>query len=316
VAACCTYVDRPTELDLVDVPTGSVSTVAATSALALESGLISRPEHVTWRSADEATAHGFLYPPANAAVTAPPGELPPLIVTVHGGPTSSSPPAFSLTRTYWTSRGFAVLDVNYGGSTGYGRAYRDRLVGGWGEVDVADCSTGATAMAKLGKADPYRLAITGGSAGGFTALACLTATDTFGAGASHFGVSDLVALAVDTHKFESRYLDSLVGPYPQRADLYVERSPIHHVDRLTCPLVLFQGTEDTVVPPNQAELMAAAVRGKGLPVSLVLMEGEGHGFRRAENQIRALEGELVFFGKVFGFRPAGDLPDLEVENLD
>jgi dipeptidyl aminopeptidase/acylaminoacyl peptidase len=298
------------------VPSGSVRTVAATGTFELDTGLVSRPEHVTWRSTDGATAHGFLYPPANPGVVAPAGELPPLIVTVHGGPTSTSPPAFSLTCTYWTSRGFAVLDVNYGGSTGYGRSYRDRLIGGWGVVDVADCSTGAQAMAAEGRADPARLAITGGSAGGFTALACLTATDTFGAGASHFGISDLVVLAGDTHKFESRYLDSLVGPYPQRDDLYVERSPIHHVDRLSCPLVLFQGTEDTVVPPNQAELMAAAVRAKGLPVSLVMMAGEGHGFRLAENQIRALEGELVFYGKVFGFQPAGDLPDLPVENLD
>lgn len=316
VAVGCTFHDRPSELDVVTVPSGSVSTVAATSALELDGGLVSRPEHVTWCSADCATAHGFYYPPANPAVASPPTELPPLIVTVHGGPTSTSPPAFSLARTYWTSRGFAVLDVNYGGSTGYGRAYRDRLLGGWGVVDVADCSTGALAMAHLGKADAARLAITGGSAGGFTALACLTATDTFEAGASHFGISDLVVLAGDTHKFESRYLDSLVGPYPERADLYAERSPIHHVDRLSCPLVLFQGTEDTVVPPNQAGLMAAAVREKGLPVSLVLMAGEGHGFRLAESQIRALEGELVFYGKVFGFQPAGDLPDLPVENLD
>jgi dipeptidyl aminopeptidase/acylaminoacyl peptidase len=311
----CSYPDRPSELDVVAVPSGSVSPVAATGLFELHAGLVSRAEHVTWRSDDGAVAHGFLYPPANPVVAPPAGELPPLIVTVHGGPTSTSPPAFSLTRTYWTSRGFAVLDVNYGGSTGYGRAYRDRLLGGWGVVDVADCSTGALAMAAEGRADPDRLVITGGSAGGFTALACLTATNTFAAAASHFGISDLVVLAGDTHKFESRYLDSLVGPYPERADLYFDRSPIHHVDRLSCPLVLFQGTEDTVVPPNQAESMAAAVRAKGLPVSLVMMAGEGHGFRLAENQIRALEGELVFYGKVFGFQPAGDLPDLPVENL-
>jgi dipeptidyl aminopeptidase/acylaminoacyl peptidase len=330
VAAICSYLDRPSELVVFTVPSppagtvdpvdevGAVETVtvAATSVLDIDPGLISRPEHVTWRSTDGVTAHGFLYPPANTEVTVPPDERPPLIVTVHGGPTSASPPAFSLARTFWTSRGFAVLDVNYGGSTGYGRAYRDRLVGGWGVVDVADCSSGALAMAELGRADASRLAITGGSAGGFTALACLTATDTFSAGASHFGISDLVVLAEDTHKFESRYLDSLVGPYPERADLYRERSPIHHVDRLSCPIVLFQGTEDTVVPPNQAELMAAAVRAKGLPVSLVLMEGEGHGFRLAENQIRALETELVFYGKVFGFQPAGDLPSLHVQNLE
>jgi dipeptidyl aminopeptidase/acylaminoacyl peptidase len=336
VAAVCSYLDRPRELVVVTVSspsagtvetgtqlgaTGTVDrvdtvTIAATSILEPDPGLISRPEHVTWDSADGATAYGFLYLPANSEVTGPADERPPLIVTVHGGPTSASPPAFSLVRTYWTSRGFAVLDVNYGGSTGYGRAYRDRLLGGWGVVDVADCSSGALAMADLGRADGSRLAVTGGSAGGFTALACLTATDTFSAGASHFGISDLAVLAEDTHKFESRYLDSLVGPYPERADLYRERSPIHHVDRLSCPIVLFQGTEDTVVPPNQAELMAAAVRAKGLPVSLVWMEGEGHGFRLAENQIRALETELVFYGKVFGFQPAGDLPDLHVENLD
>jgi poly(3-hydroxybutyrate) depolymerase len=316
VAVCCAYRDRPMELVLLSVPDGDITTVATSSRSKVDAGVISSPEDVSWRSSDGDLAHGFYYPPTNSGVCAPAGETPPLIVTAHGGPTGQSPAAFGLSRTYWTSRGFAVLDVNYGGSTGYGRAYRDRLLGAWGVVDVADCSTGALAMAEQGKADPARLAITGGSAGGFTVLACLTGTDTFGAGASHFGISDLTTLARDTHKFESRYLDSLVGPYPDRKDLYVERSPLSHVDQLSCPLVLFQGTEDTVVPPNQAEQMAAAVRAKGLPVCLVLMEGEGHGFRLAENQIRALEGELAFYGKVFGFVPADELPDLVVENLD
>lgn len=208
-----------------------------------------------------------------------------------------------------------MLDVNYGGSTGYGRAYRERLKGRWGIVDVDDACNGAKWLAERGSVDAARMAITGGSAGGYTTLACLAFADTFSAGASHYGVSDCEALARETHKFESRYLDGLIGPYPERRDLYLERSPIHHVDGLSCPVIFFQGLEDKIVLPNQARLMVDALRKKRLPVALIEFEGEQHGFRKAENVTAAMEGELAFFARIFGFRPADDLPPLEIENL-
>jgi dipeptidyl aminopeptidase/acylaminoacyl peptidase len=208
-----------------------------------------------------------------------------------------------------------VCDVNYGGSTGYGRAYRERLNGRWGEVDVLDCLTAARSLVEQRKADLRRLAITGGSAGGYTTLCALTFHDLFRAGASHYGVSDLEALARDTHKFESRYLDRLVGPWPEAAALYRARSPIHHVDRLSCPIIFFQGLEDAVVPPNQAELMVDALRQKGLPVAYLTFEGEQHGFRKAETIQTVLRAELAFYGRIFGFTPADGLPDLAMGNL-
>jgi dipeptidyl aminopeptidase/acylaminoacyl peptidase len=216
---------------------------------------------------------------------------------------------------YWTSRGFAVLDVNYGGSAGYGRAYRERLNGHWGIVDVDDCANGARYLAEQGLVDPARLAIRGGSAGGYTTLCALTFKDVFHAGASHFGVSDLEGLATDTHKFESRYLDGLIGPYPERRDLYVARSPIHHVAQLNCPVIFFQGLEDKVVPPPQAETMVEALRAKGIPVAYLPFEGEQHGFRRAENIKRALDAELYFYGRIFGFELADPVEPVEIENL-
>ena len=216
---------------------------------------------------------------------------------------------------FWTSRGFAVLDVNYGGSTGYGRAYRERLKRRWGIVDVDDCVNGARYLVGRGLADGNRLAIDGGSAGGYTTLAALTFRDVFKAGASYYGVSDLEALAKDTHKFESRYLDGLIGPYPQRLDLYRERSPIHFTDRLSCALILFQGLEDRIVPPDQAEKMFDAVRAKGIPTAYLAFEGEQHGFRRAENIKRTLDGELYFYSRVFGFDAAGPLEPVDIVNL-
>ena len=233
----------------------------------------------------------------------------------HGGPTSATSPTLSLRIQYWTSRGIAVLNVNYGGSTGYGRDYRERLNGRWGVVDVDDCLNGALHLTREGRVDGERLAITGGSAGGFTTLCTLAFRDGFKAGASHFGVADLEALARDTHKFESRYLDRLVGPYPERRDLYVERSPISAVDRLDCPVIFFQGLEDKIVPPNQAEAMVAALRAKGVPVAYVPFEGEQHGFRRAENIKRSLDGELYFYGRVFGFELADAVEPVPIENL-
>jgi dipeptidyl aminopeptidase/acylaminoacyl peptidase len=216
-------------------------------------------------------------------------------------------PSFSLDTTYWTSRGLAVLDVNYGGSTGYGRAYRERLRGGWGVVDVDDCATGARAMAEQGRVDGARLAIRGASAGGFTTLAALTGTDVFAAGASLFGVGDLESLARDTHKFESRYLDRLVAPYPEGREVYRERSPLYHLESLSAPMILLQGLDDRVVPPDQARAMAEAVRAKGLPVAHLEFAGEGHGFRKAETIVRAREAEAWFYSRVFGFELADDV---------
>src|SRR5207247_1183743 len=239
----------------------------------------------------------------------------PLLVLSHGGPTGATSATFSLRTQFWTSRGIAVLDVNYGGSTGYGRAYRERLNGQWGVVDVDDCVNGARYLAERGEVDPGRLAIRGGSAGGYTTLCAVTFRDLFRAGASYFGVGDLEAMARDTHKFESRYLDSLVGPYPERRDLYVERSPIHHTDRLSCPVIFFQGLEDKVVPPNQAEAMVEALRAKGVPVAYVPFEGEQHGFRKAENIKRSLDAELYFYSRVFGFELADEVEPVPIENL-
>jgi dipeptidyl aminopeptidase/acylaminoacyl peptidase len=236
-------------------------------------------------------------------------------VMSHGGPTGSTSSALDPKIQYWTSRGIAVLDVNYGGSTGYGREYRGRLDGAWGVVDVEDCANGAVYLAERGLVDGGRLMITGGSAGGYTTLCSLAFTDTFVAGASHFGVSDVEALARETHKFESRYLWRLIGPYPERADLYRDRSPIHHAEKLSCPVIFFQGLEDEVVPPGQAETMFAALRDKGLPVAYVPFEGEQHGFRRAENIRRALDGELYFYSRVFGFDLADPVKPVAIENL-
>ncbi|MGE3888542.1 MAG: prolyl oligopeptidase family serine peptidase [Vicinamibacterales bacterium] len=259
--------------------------------------------------------HAFYYAPRNPDFQAPEGTRPPLLVLTHGGPTGATETALDPEVQFWTSRGFAVLDVNYSGSTGYGRAYRDRLKGQWGIVDVEDAVAGAMAMVEAGKADGERLAIRGGSAGGYTTLAALTFHSTFKAGASYYGISDIEVLARDTHKFESRYLDSLIGPYPAAKDVYVERSPIHFTDQLSSALILFQGLEDKVVPPNQSQMMADAVRKKGLPVAYLTYEGEQHGFRKAENIVRSLEAELYFYGKVFGFSPADAIEPVDIDNL-
>jgi dipeptidyl aminopeptidase/acylaminoacyl peptidase len=239
-------------------------------------------------------------------------------VEIHGGPTSAAEPVFSTAVQYWTSRGFAVVDVNYGGSTGYGRAFREELLGQWGVVDVADCLAAARHLARIGRVDGQRLTIRGGSAGGFTTLAALARVDTpFAAGADLFGVADLEALARDTHKFESRYLDRLVGPYPAARDVYVERSPIHHVDRLTRPLIVLQGSEDVIVPPAQSETIVDALRERKVPVAYLLFDGEQHGFRRAENIRRALDAELSFYAQVLGFPLPEDegIDPVPVENL-
>jgi dipeptidyl aminopeptidase/acylaminoacyl peptidase len=277
---------------------GTVAPVHRPNAITMAPSRVSAPQAVSYPSGG-AVAHALFYPPHNPDFQGAPGERPPLIVISHGGPTAAASSSLSLMFQFWTSRGFALLDVNYRGSTGYGRAYRDSLEGAWGIADVEDCASGARYLVERGLADPARLAIRGGSAGGYTTLAALAFTDVFRAGASYYGVSDLTALARDTHKFESRYLDSLVGPYPARADLYRERSPINHIDRLSCPVIFFQGLEDKVVPPNQAERMVTALTAKGISAPYLAFPGEQHGFRRAETVIRSLESELTFYRKVF-----------------
>jgi dipeptidyl aminopeptidase/acylaminoacyl peptidase len=262
---------------------------------------------------DGATTHAFLYRPANAEVTGPDDERPPLVVFTHGGPTGNVGRVLSPAIAYWTTRGFAVADVNYRGSSGYGRAYRDQLRGAWGLHDVADTIAVATELARRGEVDGDRMVIRGGSAGGFTTLAVLTApAHPFAAGTSFFGVSDLAGLAEHTHKFESRYLDGLVGPYPEAADVYRERSPLTHVDRLRTPVLVLQGLEDRVVPPEQAEAITAAAAERGLPHAYLAFPGEQHGFRKAENVVTWLQSELAFYGQVLGFTPAGDLPHLDL----
>ncbi|MER3432124.1 MAG: peptidase [Leptolyngbya sp. ERB_1_1] len=306
---------EPTAIVKYDLHTQQFEVLRRASELQIDPGYLSVPEAIEFPTENNLTAHALYYAPKNKDYTAPEGERPPMLVKSHGGPTASTSAAFNLGIQYWTSRGFAVLDVNYGGSTGYGRAYRERLKGTWGIVDVDDCTNGAKYLAQQGKVDGDRLVIAGGSAGGYTTLCALTFRDTFKAGASYYGVSDLKALAEDTHKFESRYLDGLIGAYPERSDLYDQRSPISAVDRLSCPVIFFQGDEDKIVPPNQAEMMVEALKQKGLPVAYVLFEGEQHGFRKAENIKRALDGEFYFYSRVFGYEPADTIEPVPIFNL-
>lgn len=306
---------EPPAVVLLD-PAGQSRTIVRTSAdFRLDPGYVSQGERVAFRTADGSTAHAFRYGPKNRDFRAPDGTLPPLIVKIHGGPTSQARLGLNLKIQYWTSRGFTVLDVNYRGSTGFGTAYRRMLDGQWGVADVEDCVAVARRHGDEGLVDGGRMAISGGSAGGYTVLAALAFHDVFAAGASHYGIGDLMALADDTHKFESRYVDRLVGPLPEAEAVWRERSPINHVDGLSCPVIFFQGLDDKVVPPNQAEAMVAALRAKGIPVAYVPFEGEGHGFRRAETIKRALEAELYFYGRVFGFAPADAIAPVEIENL-
>lgn len=306
---------EPEALVQVDLATQHIAVLRSSSNLQVDRGYISVAQDIDFPTTGERTAHAFFYPPKNRDTLAPPNELPPLLVLSHGGPTAGSDAALRLGLQFWTSRGFAVLDVNYGGSTGYGRDYRARLDGQWGIVDVDDCVNGALYLAEQGLVDRNRLAIRGGSAGGYTTLAALTFRDVFRAGASHFGIGDLETMVTDTHKFESHYLDRLVGPYPAARAVYQARSPIHHVDRLATPVILLQGLEDRVVPPAQAESMFAALKAKGIPVAYLPFPGEQHGFRKAENIQRALEAELYFYAKVFGFELAEPVEPVKIENL-
>lgn len=306
---------RPGELiALSDLTADSpeVSVITTSSDSALPPAWVPTIQEVSFPVGENAKAYGTYFPPANPDVSAPEGCAPPLIVMIHGGPTSKASPTYSVSKYFWTSRGFGILDLNYRGSTGYGREYRHALYGEWGVTDVEDAVAGAQWLADQGLADAGKLIIRGGSAGGYTTLAALAFSDVFKAGASHYGVSDLEALAGDTHKFESRYLDQVIGPYPERKDLYIERSPIHHLDGFNAPLLLLQGLEDKVVPPNQSEMIFEALKDKGIPTAYVSFEGEGHGFRKSENIVTALNAELYFYSQVLGFNTAESLPEIDI----
>ena len=307
--------ERPMSLMRINLTDGYWDTLKAASTTHVDAGYISPAQTIEFPSNEGRPAYALYYAPRNPEYVAPEGALPPLLALSHGGPTGAAQGALDMSVQYWTSRGIAVVDVNYGGSVGYGRAYRQLLNGNWGIVDVDDCANAALHLVHQGLADGDRLAIRGGSAGGYTTLAALTFRNVFAAGASYYGVSDLTALAADTHKFESRYLDRLVAPYPEGKDTYERRSPINHTDGLSCPIILLQGLEDRIVPPNQAEMMFDAVRAKGIPCAYLPFEGEQHGFRRAENIKRALEAELYFYSQVFGFDLADPVQPVEIENL-
>ncbi len=299
---------------LIDVDSGDLEVVKRSRNDAQDPAYLSRPEALSFPT-PAGTAHALYYAPANPDFEGPERERPPLLVVSHGGPTSAASSALNLAIQYWTSRGFAVVDVNYGGSTGYGRAYRNRLRGQWGIVDSQDCIAAASALCERGQVDAARLAIRGGSAGGYTTLCALVFHDVFAAGVSYYGVADAETLATGTHKFESRYLHSLIGPYPDARDVYRERSPIHFADRFSCPVLILQGLEDRIVPPEQAERMVEALRERGLPHAYLAFEGEQHGFRRAETIVRAQEAELSFYGRIFGFAPADAIEPLAIAGL-
>jgi dipeptidyl aminopeptidase/acylaminoacyl peptidase len=305
----------------IDLASGGYAVVRRTADTPpLTKDFVSRAEPIEFPTAaglngEARSAHAFFYPPCNPGFAAPAGELPPLMVVLHGGPTSHRSTDLHLSTQFWTTRGFAVVDVNYGGSSGFGRAYRERLRGQWGVVDLADTVAAVRFLIDAGRVDPQRIVIRGGSAGGYTVLCALAFTDVFAAGINYFGVADLESLATDTHKFESRYTDGLIAPLPQGQAIYRARSPIHHLQRMNSALITFQGSEDKAVPPEQSRAIVAAVRARGRPLAYIEFEGEQHGFRRAANITRALEAELYFLGRVLGFTPADAVAPVEIENL-
>jgi dipeptidyl aminopeptidase/acylaminoacyl peptidase len=315
VYCCAASATQATEIIAIDLLLELRTVLQRSNNLDIDPRYLSLPKAIEFPTTGGTTAYAFYYPPINPDYEPLLGEKPPLLVKSHGGPTAATSNQLSLKTQYWTSRGFAVVDVNYGGSTGYGKAYQHRLDGKWGIVDVDDCTNAALYLVKQGLVDRDRLAISGGSAGGYTTLAALTFGNTFKAGASYYGVSDLVALAKDTHKFESRYLDRLVAPYPAQADIYEARSPLYFTDRLSCPIIFFQGLEDKVVPPNQAEMMVAALKEKGIPVAYVTFPEEQHGFRQAANIKRALTGEFYFYAQIFGFRTTESIEPIEIHRI-
>ena len=304
------------ELVHINMETGVTEVLAHSIPQPPLASTLSVPLAIKYPSANGRTAHAFYYAPTNLEHVAPSGELPPLIVIGHGGPTGMATSTLKLSTQYWTSRGFAVLDVNYGGSTGFGRDYRNLLRHQWGVVDVEDCVAGARYLASQGLVDPERLLIRGSSAGGLTVLSALAFHDMFKAGASYYGVSDLAGLDADSHKFESHYNQYLIAPPERAAAVYRERSPIHHSDKLRSPMIFFQGLDDKVVPPQQSESMVEALRAQGLPVAYLTLEGEGHGFRKADSVVRTLEAELYFYLRVFGIPTPPDLPAVDIDNLD
>jgi len=310
------FAEQPTALIAINQQGERLAVLRRSQEQGLDHEWVPGFAQVSFPVADAAVAHGVYLAPKNPHARGPQGEAPPLIVSVHGGPTASAGVSYNPRHYYWTSRGFAVLDLNYRGSAGFGRDYRQALYGNWGLADVQDAVAGARWLAEQGLADPGRLIIRGGSAGGYTTLAAHAFHETFAAGASYYGVSDIEALAKETHKFESRYLDQLIGPYPERRDLYVARSPIHHLASFKAPLILLQGLEDPIVPANQSEAIYRALREGGVPTAYIAYEGESHGFRKAENQIASLEAELYFYGQVLGFAPADDLPAIVIDNLE
>ena len=311
------YTDsQPGEIVTMDMVTNTSRTLRKSADTDIDGSYISKSQHISFETASDEMTHAWFYPPKNPNYEAPPEDLPPLIVLSHGGPTGNSSGAFSLAIQFWTTRGFAIVDVNYSGSTGYGRAYRERLKGNWGVRDVQDCAAAAKYLADAGLVDRARLIIKGGSAGGYTTLAALTFMDVFKAGASYYGVGDLTLLAQDTHKFESRYLDSMIGPYPQEKQLYFNRSPLNFADQLDCPVIFMQGLDDPVVPPNQAESMVAALKQNGIPVAYLPFEGESHGFRKSTTVIKSIESEYYFYTQIFGIDPAEALEPIKIFNLD
>lgn len=308
---------EPTVVARFDPATLAVAGVLRrASGLVLDPALLSVPETIHFPTTGGRTAHALYHRPRNPRFIGPADERPPLVVMTHGGPTSNTSTALDLATELLTSRGIAVVDVDYGGSTGYGRGYRRQLDGTWGVVDVDDCVAAAEYLVSRNEVDPRRLAIEGGSAGGYTTLAALAFRDTFAAGVSRFGVGDLETMTRDTHKFESRYLDLLVGPYPEAAATYRERSPVHFLDRISCPVLVMQGLDDMIVPPSQAEAIVEALAANGIPHAYLAFEGEGHGFRGATAIRRSLEAELSFLGQVFGFTPADDIEPIEMPGLE
>ncbi len=299
-------------LNLAD---GAITLVKQGLRTDVDPRFFSAPQPIEFPTENGQTAHAIFYPPTNPHYIAPTAEKPPLLVICHGGPTGATIAQLSLSVQFWTSRGIGVVDVNYGGSTGYGREYRERLKGNWGIVDVMDCINAARYLIDQGQADGKRVAIRGGSAGGYTTLRALTWQDFFAAGASYFGLAELETFVADTHKFEARYLDGLIGAYPEQKTLYFERSPVNFADQLNSPVILFQGLEDKIVPASQAEIMVEALAIKGLPYAYLAFEGEQHGFRKAENIIRSAEAELYFYGRVFNFAPADEIEPVEIVNL-
>jgi dipeptidyl aminopeptidase/acylaminoacyl peptidase len=309
----------PTEASAVvelDADTGETTVLERSSELALDPDCLSIAEPIAFEGTDGLRSYGFYYPPTNPDYVGPDGERPPLAVHVHGGPTAHVQTSLDLGIQLFTSRGIAVVDLNYGGSTGYGREYRDRLRHRWGEVDIEDSAAAVRYLAERGDIDPSRVEITGGSAGGYTTLLALAIRDEFAAGTSYYGVADLVTFHEDTHKFESHYDDYLVGPWPEAVETYRERSPMNHADSISRPLLLLQGLEDKVVPPAQSEVIVDALKQRGIPYAYIAFEGEGHGFRQAENVKRANEAHLSFLAQVFGFELADDVEPIEVENLE